>query len=294
VRAGARPAARPSIAHVEAGPPGADAPVLEPLPDPGEEITVTKPPLRLGLLYPGHAAEDDLPWLVDSLFPDGSVVADVVHTSMNEDAHDVDVLLDLGSPERLHEGADTLREHGAAVAMWACTSGSFVFGWEGAQRQAADLAKHFGAPASSTSLGFVAALRALGLRRVAVAATYPEPVTARLVELLGDTGFDVLSAGSQGIVTAAEVGTLDEDALMAFVKAGDQPEAEAVLVPDTALHTARSLQALEEVVGKPVITANQVSVWEALRLARNDVPPRPGFGTLFERAPSSTLAEARR
>jgi maleate cis-trans isomerase len=246
--------------------------------------------LRLGLLYPGHAAEDDLPWLVEALFRDGSVVADVVHTSMSEDAHDVDVLLDVGSPRRLNEGADTLRERGADVAVWACTSGSFVFGWEGAQRQAADLEAHFGAPASSTSLAFVAALRALELRRVAIAATYPEPVTARLVDLLGDAGFDVVAAGSRGIVTAAEVGTLDADALVALVRAGDRPDADVVLVPDTALHTVRSLETLEQAVGKPVLTANQVSVWEALRLAGHDTPVRAGLGTLFARS----LAEARR
>ena len=251
---------------------------------------MTRSPLRLGLLYPGQAAEDDLPWLVDSLFPDGSAVADVVHTSMEIDAHDVEVLLDLGSARRLHEGADTLRAHGAAVAVWACTSGSFVFGWEGAQRQAADLAERFGGPASSTSLGFVAALRELELRRVAIAATYPEPVTARLVDFLGDAGFEVLASGSRGIVTAAEVGTLGEDALLALVQAGDRPEADAVLVPDTALHTARSLPALEEAVRKPVLTANQVSVWEALRVAGQDARTRPGLGALF----AEGLAEVQR
>jgi maleate cis-trans isomerase len=252
---------------------------------------VTGSPVRLGLLYPGHAAEDDLPWLVDALFPDGSVVADVVHTSMDEDAHDVEVLLDLGSPRRLHAGADILRDHGADVAVWACTSGSFVFGWEGAQRQAADLAERFGGPASSTSLAFVAALRALAVRRVAIAATYPEPVTACLVEMLGDAGFEVLGSGSEGIVTAAEVGTLDEEALMTFARAGDRPDAEALLVPDTALHTVRSLQAMEDALGKSVLTANQVSVWDALRLAGHDVAPRPGFGALFA---GRSLAEARR
>ena len=91
--------------------------------------------MRLGLLYPGYAAEDDLPWLVDALFADGSVVADVVHTSVGEDAHRVDALLDLGRRERLREGAATLREHGADGRVWACTSGSFVFGWDGARRQ---------------------------------------------------------------------------------------------------------------------------------------------------------------
>jgi maleate cis-trans isomerase len=246
--------------------------------------------MRLGTLYPGYAAEDDLPWLVDALFEDGSVVADVVHTSVGEDAHRVDALLDLGRPERLAEGAAILRRNGADVAVWACTSGSFVFGWEGARRQVDELAEEFGGPASSTSLAFVAALAALDLRRVAIAATYPEAVTACLVDLLGDAGVEVLGAGSQGIVTAAEVGTLDEEALLAFVAAGDRPEADAVLVPDTALHTVRSLDALEAAVGKPVLTANQVSVWEALRLAGRNAPPRPELGALFAGGP----VEARR
>src|SRR4051794_24187924 len=96
--------------------------------------------MKLGMLYPGHAAEDDLPWLVEALFGDGSVKADVVHTSVGEDAHRVDALLDLGSAERLREGASTLRRHGAGVAVWACTSGSFVFGWDGARRQVDALA----------------------------------------------------------------------------------------------------------------------------------------------------------
>jgi maleate cis-trans isomerase len=251
---------------------------------------MTSPPLRLGLLYPGHAAEDDLPRLVEALFPDGSVVADVVHTSVGVDAHDVDALRDLGSARRLHEAADTLRAHGAAVAVWACTSGSFVFGWDGARRQAADLAERFGGPASSTAIAFVAALRSLAVRRVAIAATYPEPVTSCLVDLLEDAGFDVLDASSGGIVTAAEVGTLGEEALVALARGGDRPEAEALLVPDTALHTARSLPALEAAAGKPVLTANQVSVWEALRLAGRDAPPRPELGALFAGGP----VEARR
>jgi hypothetical protein len=60
---------------------------------------MTSPPLRLDLLYPGHAAEDDLPWLVEALFRDGSVVADVVHTSVGVDAHDVDGLVALARGE---------------------------------------------------------------------------------------------------------------------------------------------------------------------------------------------------
>jgi maleate cis-trans isomerase len=236
--------------------------------------------MRLGLLYPGYAAEDDLPWLVDALFGDRSVVTDVVHTSVGEDAHRIDALLDLGSEERLRTGAAALREHGAAVAVWACTSGSFVFGWDGARAQAARLGDDFGGPASSTSLAFVEALRALGLRRVAVAATYPERVTRSFVAFLGAAGIDVVAGGSRGIVTAEEVGSVGRADVLALAAGGDHADAEAVLVPDTALHTVRWLDALESAVGKPVLTANQVTVWEALRLAGRPVQA-VGLGTLF-------------
>lgn len=236
--------------------------------------------MRLGLLYPGHAAEDDLPWLVDALLPDRSVSADVVHTSVGEDAHRIDALLDLGSADRLREGAAALARNGADVAVWACTSGSFVFGLHGARRQVAELEADFGGPASSTSLAFVEALHALKLRRVAVAATYPEPVTSCFIDLLGHAGIEVVGSGSQGIITAEEVGTVGREAVLALVAAGDHRDAEAVLVPDTALHTVRWLDDLESAVGKPVVTANQVTIWEALRLAGRPVRVT-GHGRLF-------------
>ena len=246
-------------------------------------------PTRLGMLYPGYAAEDDLPWLVSSLAPDGSAVAEVVHTSVGEDAHRPDALRDLGSSQRLREGAQALRERGAAVAIWACTSASFVFGLDGARRQAAEVEDFLGVPASSTSLAFVAAAQDLGLRRVAVAATYPQDVTDLFAGLLADAGLEPVGVGHHGIVTAAEVGTLERDAVLELVTEGDHPEAEAILVPDTALHTVRWLAEFEAAVGKPVLTANQVSVWEAFRLAGRAVSVR-GLGALF--APAAVQHQA--
>jgi maleate cis-trans isomerase len=68
-----------------------------------------------------------------------------------------------------------------------------------------------------------------------------------------------------------------------FVRANDHVDAEAVLVPDTALHTAAVLDELDAALGKPVLTANQVSMWEALRLGVQ-LSPQTGFGQLFSEA----------
>lgn len=234
--------------------------------------------VTVGLLYPGHSAEDDYPALEARL--DGALRLPVAITSVGEDAHRVDALLDLGQAHRLAAGAASLVAHQPDSVMWACTSGSFVFGNAGAAAQAAGVAEAAGVPASSTSIAFVDALHHLDLRRVAVAASYPEDVARHFVDFLAAGGTDVVSIGSHGIVTAAEVGTLDHDRVLAMVVAADHPHAEAVLVPDTAMHTLAIVEMLEDAVGKPVLTANQVTVWKGLQLL--GPPPRlPGLGALF-------------
>jgi maleate cis-trans isomerase len=230
----------------------------------------------VGILYPGYSAEDDYP-LAESLL--GGPRLPLVHTLMREDAHRVDALLDIGGDDVLADGVRALGGPLDSV-VWACTSGSFVFGWDGATAQVEALGAVAGVPASSTSFAFVDACARLGVSRVAVGATYPDDVAERFVAFLGTAGIEVLSLSAKGIVTAAEVGTLPRETVLEFAAAADHPDAQAVLLPDTALHTIGLLDALDARVGKPVLTANQVSIWQGLRLAGADTP-RPGFGALF-------------
>ncbi|KKD03302.1 decarboxylase [Streptomyces sp. WM6386] len=236
----------------------------------------------LGFLYPGHSAEDDYPRIEQLLGSD--VRLDVVHTDIGEDAHRPDALRRMGSAERLAAGVEELRMAGADSVVWACTSGSFVYGWEGAHEQVRGLARTAGLPASSTSFAFVHAARELGARRVAVGATYPDDVAALFAEFLRAGGLEVTGVKGSGIITAAEVGTWGEKEVFALARSADTPDADVILLPDTALHTAAHLLALEKELGKPVLTANQVSVWEGLRLADRRVNA-PSLGSLFTREP---------
>jgi maleate cis-trans isomerase len=236
----------------------------------------------LGFLYPGHSAEDDYPRIEQLLGSD--IRLDVVHTDIGEDAHRVDALREMGSAERLAAGVEELRLAGAESVVWACTSGSFVYGWEGAHEQVRALALAAGMPASSTSFAFVHAVRELGARRVAVGATYPDDVADLFAKFLRAGGAEVVALRGSGIITAAEVGTWGETEVFALARAADDPDAEALLLPDTALHTAAHIPALEKELGKPVLTANQVTVWEALRLTDRRVNA-PALGALFTREP---------
>ncbi|MBE9373575.1 maleate cis-trans isomerase [Saccharopolyspora sp. HNM0983] len=249
------------------------------------ELLVT---ISAGILYPGFSAEDDFPLLQGLLGAD--VALPLVHTLMREDAHRVDALLDVGGAEVLADGARRLlAEHSVDSVVWACTSGSFVFGRDGAREQVERLEQVVGLPASSTSFAFEHAAAQLGLTRVAVAATYPAEVAERFVRFLAGAGLEVVRMSARGIVTAAEVGTLGREQVLEFAAAHDHERAEALLLPDTALHTAAWLDELERHVGKPVLTANQVSAWEGLRLA-GGAGRRGGVGSLFGGGVSASAA----
>lgn len=229
----------------------------------------------IGFIYPDHAAEDDYP-LAAAALGAGLPVAHIYGT----DLHAIPELLDLGSPDKLRHGAELLAPHQPEAVVWACTSGSFVYGPRGARDQVDALATAAGVPATSTSLAFVDAVRALGVRTVAIAASYPDDVAELFVEFLADAGITVVSMRSAGIDTAAEVGTLTAEQVRQLAVANDHPDAEALLIPDTAMHTLAVLPELEAALGKPVLTANQVTIWAGLRLAGAAVTC-PALGTLF-------------
>ncbi|MBA0046352.1 maleate cis-trans isomerase [Mycobacterium sp. NPDC050853] len=231
----------------------------------------------VGFIYPDHAAESDYPLVarqLDMNFP-------VVHI-YGTDLHAVPELLDLGSPDRLAEGARLLRPHEPSAVVWACTSGSFVYGPQGAAEQVAGLSECSGTPASSTSFAFVNALAALGISRVAVAASYPRDIAELFVAFLAAHDIEVAAMGEAGIDTAAEVGRLAADQVDELADANDHPDAQALLIPDTAMHTIAHVERLEARLSKTVLTANQVTVWEGLRLI-DEVPDIPGLGRLFRR-----------
>ncbi|WP_326765740.1 aspartate/glutamate racemase family protein [Streptomyces sp. NBC_01591] len=231
----------------------------------------------VGLLYPGHFAEDDFPRMEILL---DAVRLVVNRTDIDEDAYVIDALIRTGSPEHLAAGVEELQRAGVECVVWASGGGSFLYGWEGAHEQAAALARATGVPASSTSLGFAHAVRELGADRVAVASTYPERITGLFADFLHAAGIDVAVTHAASLGSAAEAAAWDLDRVKELAVAADRPEADAVLLPDTALHTAGHEADLEELLGKPVLTGNQVTVREGLRLARRR-SWSPRLGKLF-------------
>jgi maleate isomerase len=168
----------------------------------------------------------------------------------------------------------------AAVA-YACTAVSFALGPAYDATICQRIREASGSPGTTTATAMVEALRTLGAQRVAVAAPYLDEVCASLRAYLEASGFTVVSLENLNLrgmaipqVTDAEVWQLG--------KRADRSEAEALFLSCTNLRTLGVLDALEQDLGKPVVSSNLATMWNALRLA--GLRPRlDGLGSLYRR-----------
>lgn len=170
----------------------------------------------------------------------------------------------LGAPSCIAEPTRQVCAAGAQAVVYACTSCSFVAGPRGEAALREAMLAHGAPRALTTSGAAVDALRALEVTRVAAVHPHEEPVGRRLRRYLGDAGFDVVANTPLGLPVADALNASPEQ-VAALVRNGDRPAADAVFVSCTALPTQELIAPLEQELGKPVVTANQVTIWAALR-----------------------------
>ena len=114
-----------------------------------------------------------------------------------------------------------------------------------------------------------------------MATPYLEPVAKIGRQFVEDNGIQVLDLKWLG-KAGFDIAEVSKDALYHLVKAVDRPESEAIFISCTTLHTIELIKFLEADLQKPVITSNQATFWNMLRLA--GVNDRiEGFGQLLER-----------
>jgi maleate isomerase len=166
--------------------------------------------------------------------------------------------------------ADTVREStrdliavSPAVYAYGCTSGSFVRGVRG-ERQLVEAMLEAGAPAAVTTSGaLLESLAHLGAERVAIATPYDPDVTERLRLFLHEAGVEVVGSSHLGLT--ADIWKVPYTRTAELVTGADTAQADAVVVSCTNLPTYDVIASLEEQLGKPVISANQATMWAALR-----------------------------
>src|SRR4051812_40531184 len=172
------------------------------------------------------------------------------------------MVLHISDPDLCARVAADVRAVSPLVTAYACTSGSFVRGLAGEAALVAAMTQA-GAPAAvTTSGGLLAALRHLDLNRIATVTPYTADITAGLSGFLAEAGVEVVASAGLGLT--ADIWTVPYDVTAGLVRDTDTADAEAVFISCTNLPTYDVIAVLEAELGKPVLTANQVTIWSAL------------------------------
>ena len=223
-----------------------------------------KPPIGLIVLQTDETIEPDFKrYFADhpsplyvSRIPSGQTVT---HQSLSQMQTDLTAAADL-----LPKGLSF------PVIGYGCTSASSVIGSERIEKlvQGACDVDTVTNPLRAT----VAACAARGLSRIALLSPYIEEVNEPLRAAFAQNGVDMSVFGSFGEAQEAKVVRISTASVVdAAVKLGADPLVEGVFLSCTNLRTYDAIPAIEQALGKPVLSSNQALAWHMRHLVQNCV-----------------------
>jgi maleate isomerase len=197
-------------------------------------------------------------------------------------------LATFANPPGPEKAAELLARLPLQVIIYAWTVGSYLLGTAGEQELVNRVKDHSnGIPVLMSAPAATAGFQALEARRIALvhAPFFTDDFDEKGVSYFEERGFDVVHASHMlppVAVPHPNTGAVASPAaIYEWVRSHVPSSAQAVFIGGNALRAIGVITALEEDLGRPVLTANQVSLWCALRMAGAEVAVH-GYGQLFK------------
>ena len=190
------------------------------------------------------------------------------------------------TPENLRKMQPALSE-GAGLILpgeeldaicYSCTSASVVIG--DAEIEAAIAKAKPGAPVVTPPMAAIRGLRALGANKISVLTPYTVETSRPMAAYFAGHGLEIASFTCLGFEDDREMARIPPDALVGLAQEAMAADADALFISCTALRAALAVTAIEAAIGRPVVTSNQATAWNCLRLC-GDETARPEFGRLM-------------
>ena len=171
--------------------------------------------------------------------------------------------------KQVERAALELASAGVKVILQAGTAAAFFRG----MGHDADLIRRImaatGIQATTSMTAVVDALRALGIRRPAIATPYIREMDEKLIDVMRQSGFEIAGIEGLGIKRSIDMGELEPENAYRLagevVECADHPD--GILISCGNFRTFEIIERLEAERGLPVVTSNQAGLWRALRLA---------------------------
>jgi maleate cis-trans isomerase len=168
------------------------------------------------------------------------------------------------------------------VILQAGTAIAFFRGFGHDQELSGRITAATGIKATTSLTAVVEALRALGIKRPAIATSYLAEIDARLVQVLRQSDFEVAAIRGMGLKRSIDMGKVmpDETYRLALDVVTSTKGADGIFISCGNLRSFEAIERLENETGLPVVTSNQAGLWQTLRMAGLD-DRLPNLGQLL-------------
>lgn len=167
------------------------------------------------------------------------------------------------------------------VYGFGCTSGSLVKGLGYDREIIARIKKETGKPATTTATACIQAFGEYGIKKISLATPYEKWLNEKEKIFFEANGIQVAAMDGLALSEAEAIASVDPGRIYRMAKAVDRPDADAIFISCTDFRGIETIRMLEQDLGKPVFTSNQVTLWGMLRLAgvKSSIH---GYGRLLE------------
>jgi maleate isomerase len=195
-----------------------------------------------------------------------------------------DILQELRTAEQHVGDGSALIADVRPTAVALCATGASFVGGVGYDQMLIEKMKerNGNVPTTTGVSSVIAALKKLGIKKVSMGMPYVEPVAKAGMKFIEDSGIKIMKAKWLGLRDSWEIAQVTKGTLYEMVKEIDQRESEAIFISCTALNTIEIIEILEADFQKPVVTTNQATMWNLLRMSHVNEKIE-GFGQLFSR-----------
>jgi maleate isomerase len=168
------------------------------------------------------------------------------------------------------------------VLVFGGTSASFLHGsaWDRELISRMEAWSGLTGRCTTTSTASLQALHQVGAGPISLATPYVTPVLDRACSFFSENDHPVVASRGLGITDDHALADVPLETVYEMCRQVDSPDASALFISCTNLRSVGVIEALEQELAKPVVSAVQASLWHALQLA-GVTREVSGYGTLF-------------
>lgn len=141
-----------------------------------------------------------------------------------------------------------------------------------------------GRRATTAATAMIAAMGAYNTRKVAMAGPWSSQTNQQVTDFLTSHGIEVVSQVAAEVTRNNDIGRMPPESAIELGLKADRPDADVLFLACGNWWTMPIIEALEARVNKPVLTTNNVAIWQVLKMLGGHTSV-PGFGRLLREMP---------